>query len=392
MLHREPAREALQTRDGADGDFGRCFVSIDGSPRPHLLARLPKPRPFRPGNEYKPLAPSTLSISIDPIKARQAISVSLRPLAVMAMRLSWWQGRVWSVDRSRPRGFLTPHCGFHLNLASRPRPGSTGHRAFPAGRALTGMVPWLPRSGRIWSNSRVADGALFGADSPPAAARTRNPATRASLRPRGFATFKARREATAFVAKRKRISRAARFMLPVHRGSHHLHPEAAWLEATAGRIRGARITPRREAQRLDGVESIGGPGASSILVRNLVLAASDRPGAADELSAVSAKLSSAYSTGKFVYNGKPVRLEDGTTYATGQRLNLDPDAERILRESRDPAVLRAVWEGWRTVSAPMKPDYQKLVELANEGAKSLGYADTGVMWRSKYDGACAFRR
>jgi peptidyl-dipeptidase A len=33
----------------------------------------------------------------------------------------------------------------------------------------------------------------------------------------------------------------------------------------------------------------------------------------------------------------------------------------------------------------MRADYEKLVTLANEGARTLGYADTGVMWRSKYD-------
>jgi len=38
------------------------------------------------------------------------------------------------------------------------------------------------------------------------------------------------------------------------------------------------------------------------------------------------------------------------------------------------------------VSAPqMAADYKRLVELANEGARELGYADTGALWRSWYD-------
>ena len=61
------------------------------------------------------------------------------------------------------------------------------------------------------------------------------------------------------------------------------------------------------------------------------------------------------------------------------------DAEDILRESRDPAELKAVWEGWRTVSPPMRADYAQLVALANEGSKGLGYSDTGALWRAKYD-------
>src|SRR3546814_4004990 len=33
----------------------------------------------------------------------------------------------------------------------------------------------------------------------------------------------------------------------------------------------------------------------------------------------------------------------------------------------------------------MKDDYARLVGIANEGAKELGFADTGAMWRSGYD-------
>ena len=33
----------------------------------------------------------------------------------------------------------------------------------------------------------------------------------------------------------------------------------------------------------------------------------------------------------------------------------------------------------------MKKEYQRFVELSNKGAKELGFADTGAMWRSKYD-------
>src|SRR3546814_10817901 len=33
----------------------------------------------------------------------------------------------------------------------------------------------------------------------------------------------------------------------------------------------------------------------------------------------------------------------------------------------------------------MKDDYAKMVGIANEGAKELGFSDTGAMWRSGYD-------
>lgn len=62
-----------------------------------------------------------------------------------------------------------------------------------------------------------------------------------------------------------------------------------------------------------------------------------------------------------------------------------PDLEDILRSSRDPVELEAVWKGWRTVSPPMRAKYQRFVELSNKGARDLGYADTGVLWRARYD-------
>ena len=33
----------------------------------------------------------------------------------------------------------------------------------------------------------------------------------------------------------------------------------------------------------------------------------------------------------------------------------------------------------------MKNDYARMVEIANEGARELGFSDTGALWRSGYD-------
>lgn len=57
----------------------------------------------------------------------------------------------------------------------------------------------------------------------------------------------------------------------------------------------------------------------------------------------------------------------------------------VLAESRDPKRLKEVWQGWQTISPKMKPEYSRFVELANMGAKELGFADSGAMWRAKYD-------
>ncbi len=59
--------------------------------------------------------------------------------------------------------------------------------------------------------------------------------------------------------------------------------------------------------------------------------------------------------------------------------------EETLAVSRDYDALVEAWTGWRTVSPPMRNDYRRYVELVNEGASELGFADLGDMWKSGYD-------
>ena len=61
------------------------------------------------------------------------------------------------------------------------------------------------------------------------------------------------------------------------------------------------------------------------------------------------------------------------------------ELEDVLRSSRDYDKQLQAWAGWHTISKPMRPDYQRFVELVNQGASELGFADTGEMWRSGYD-------
>jgi peptidyl-dipeptidase A len=58
---------------------------------------------------------------------------------------------------------------------------------------------------------------------------------------------------------------------------------------------------------------------------------------------------------------------------------------RTIADSRDPDELLDAWKGWRTISPPMREGYRRFVELANEGAVELGFADLGELWRSGYD-------
>ena len=112
----------------------------------------------------------------------------------------------------------------------------------------------------------------------------------------------------------------------------------------------------------------------TVLKVALVLATPSDPKESDELSKIMARMESAYGKGRYCSDeSKPDTCR-----------NID-DVTRILAVPGDEKTLRAAWEGWHTVGPPMRKDYQRFVELSNKGAKELGFADTGAMWRSKYD-------
>jgi peptidyl-dipeptidase A len=148
--------------------------------------------------------------------------------------------------------------------------------------------------------------------------------------------------------------------------------DTQWLEAKASAEQNALATKlAKQAARYNGVAVDPVTARKLKLLKlYLVLPAPDRPGAATELANLSTKLDSTYSTGKFTYKGKTLTLND---------------AEDLMASSRDPAELKALWEGWHSVAAPMRDDYAKLVTLANEGSVGLGFKDTGALWRSNYD-------
>lgn len=57
----------------------------------------------------------------------------------------------------------------------------------------------------------------------------------------------------------------------------------------------------------------------------------------------------------------------------------------VLAGSRDPDELERIWIGWRDATADIAPLFERFVELANEGAREIGFADLGEKWRSWYD-------
>ncbi len=103
----------------------------------------------------------------------------------------------------------------------------------------------------------------------------------------------------------------------------------------------------------------------------IVLPAPTRPGAAGAVAMLTARMQGIYGKGQGTLLGKPIN---------------GSDIEAAMGTNRNPAELKEMWVSWHdNVGKPMREDYTRLVALSNEGAKELGYADVGVLWRSNYD-------
>lgn len=183
-------------------------------------------------------------------------------------------------------------------------------------------------------------------------------------------------EADAFVARAEK--ELADFSTPAQ--------QAAWINATyitddtdaiAAKF-GAEGTEMQVRLALEAAKYAGVPGLSfdtkrkiDLLRNGLTLPAPTTPGAASELSTIVTKLGSDYGKGKGTLDGKPIN---------------GSDIEAAMGTVRDPAKSKEMWVSWHdAVGAPMRKDFAREVVIANQGAKGLGYADVGALWRSGYD-------
>lgn len=140
----------------------------------------------------------------------------------------------------------------------------------------------------------------------------------------------------------------------------------------------ARFTELGVRYALDAAKYAAAPGLDpaarrklDMLRGSLTLAAPTAPGSADALSTIATGLQARYGKGRGTLRGQPIN---------------GSDIEEAMGTVRDPALLKEMWTSWNdTVGAPMRPDYARMVEIANRGARELGFADTGAMWRSRYD-------
>jgi peptidyl-dipeptidase A len=94
------------------------------------------------------------------------------------------------------------------------------------------------------------------------------------------------------------------------------------------------------------------------------------PKESEELTRILASMEGVYGKGKYCPGAKCYDLED---------------LSKTMAESRNVNELRESWLGWHAIAPPLRKPFERYVELANKGARELGFADTGAMWRAKYD-------
>ncbi len=93
----------------------------------------------------------------------------------------------------------------------------------------------------------------------------------------------------------------------------------------------------------------------------------------EELTQVAASLDGSYGKGKYCPGGPKEKC-----------YGID-DLEEQMVTIRDPQKLAELWAGWHAIGAPMKDRYARFAELSNQGARELGFKDTGAIWRAGYD-------
>lgn len=148
--------------------------------------------------------------------------------------------------------------------------------------------------------------------------------------------------------------------------SHLNEQQLAWTSAVVketAKFNGVQVDP--ETRR-----------ALKILKVGQTLPAPDDPEQRAELAEIVSRMEAMYGAGKY--------CPEGAEEDSDQCKSLN-DLEDVIDNSRDYDALLEAWRGWRTISPPMRDDYQRFVALGNAGAQAIGYDNLGVLWRSGYD-------
>ena len=129
----------------------------------------------------------------------------------------------------------------------------------------------------------------------------------------------------------------------------------------------------KEATRFDGLAGLDPDTARQLLLIKLNDVGPDDPKEREEQTQLGAKLEGMYGKGKWCGADGKQRCRDLL------------ELEEVMAQSHNPDELRDAWAGWHSISRDMKPLFVRYVELQNQAARGIGFADEGAFWRSRYD-------
>lgn len=116
-----------------------------------------------------------------------------------------------------------------------------------------------------------------------------------------------------------------------------------------------------------------------LLKLSLTMPAPNDPKLREKLTQLAASLDASYGKGKYCPGN------EGSASADQSKCMGIDEIDVQMAKSRDPKELQDLWTGWHKIGAPMRDGYAQFVDLSNQGARELGFADTGALWRSNYD-------
>lgn len=132
----------------------------------------------------------------------------------------------------------------------------------------------------------------------------------------------------------------------------------------------------KDSRRFDGLKLDPDTARTLHLLKvSSAIAAPSDPQKRAELAGIAARLEGLYGKGKYC---KKDRAGKETCRDLGELSD-------VLAQSRNYDELLDAWVGWRTISPPMRPLYERFVTLGNEGAREIGFSNLGNLWKSAYD-------
>jgi peptidyl-dipeptidase A len=147
-------------------------------------------------------------------------------------------------------------------------------------------------------------------------------------------------------------------------GEEFLNLRARWLQ---------------EAKKFQGIEGLSPETARALaLLKNTNTPPPSDPAKQAELAKILSDMEANYGSGKWCRkdaagNERCLTLQEVEKVLTNAKLDLPPDE------------IAAAWAGWHATAKPIRDDYARMAALINEGAREMGFADAGEVWRGGYD-------